>query len=182
MENDDDEVCKCGDPSSHHFECALYCGFPPCHDKLVKLPKCEHRLHEECLDQLLFTRLSKCPLCRSSIDQWRRTHHYHRIEEEIADAFRADTDLALRLSKEMFEEEERQRKALEKKKAKKTASESSERTRERDRDRDRNRNRSSNRSEENSASSEPRNRRNRRNRIRTFLNRARSRSRSRHRR
>ena len=76
-----------------HSTCSLWlCSFPL---PQVKLPKCDHYLHEECLEQLLYTRLSKCPLCRSSVDQWRRSKHYHHIEEEIAQAFRADTDLGM---------------------------------------------------------------------------------------
>lgn len=101
---DDDEKCKCGDTSKHEFECALYCGQFPCADKLIKLPKCDHRLHDNCLQQLLFTRMSSCPLCRSSINLWRTTKHYDQIEKEIEKQFDLDTAEAIRLSQEVYQQ------------------------------------------------------------------------------
>ena len=64
----------------------------PCEDELIKFPKCSHFIHQGCLENLLYTRLSKCPLCRSSIDEWRRAKHYAKIEKEIADKFADDTE------------------------------------------------------------------------------------------
>ena len=103
LDNNNNNKCPCGDPKSHEYDCSLYCGQFPCQDKLVKLPNCIHRIHEKCLDSLLFTRLSKCPLCRSSIDCWRKTKHYQKIEKEISKQFQLDTQEAIRLSQEMYQ-------------------------------------------------------------------------------
>ena len=98
------EICPCGDPTSHKYECSLYCGMFTCEDEMVKLPKCDHRIHQQCLESLLYTRLSSCPLCRSSINSIRTSKHYQKIEREIALQFQSDTELAIRLSREMFQQ------------------------------------------------------------------------------
>eukprot|EP01084_Bolivina_argentea_P155857 271593_1 len=142
QEQDDDELCRCGDPNSHKDECSLYCGLAPCHDKLVKFPKCSHYIHETCLEQLLCTRMSKCPLCRSSIDSWRRSCHYQQIEEEISNRFQSDTEQAILLSQKMYDQEQRKQKAAKR--------ESRSGTRDRDESEGRNRERSRSRERDNS--------------------------------
>lgn len=97
------DLCPCGDPLNHKNSCSLYCGMYPCEDDMVKLPQCQHFMHQQCLEQLLYTRMSSCPLCRSSINSLRTHKHYQVIEKEIRARFQSDTDRAIRLSLQLLQ-------------------------------------------------------------------------------
>ena len=97
------EICPCGDPLNNHKQsCSLYCGMYPCEDDMVKLPQCQHFMHQQCLERLLYIRLSCCPLCRSSINTIRTSKHYQVIEKEISLTFQNDTQQAIRLSLQLI--------------------------------------------------------------------------------
>jgi hypothetical protein len=77
--------------------CALNCGDNRKED-LTKLPSCDHEMHSECLEGLLNTRNSTCPLCRSSIESLRRNEHFTEIDKEIEEAWQADLARAMAMS------------------------------------------------------------------------------------
>ena len=77
--------------------CALNCG-EHSREGLVKLPSCDHEMHEECLNGLLLTRASCCPLCRSSIESLRTSAHYSEIDKEIEESWQADLARAMAMS------------------------------------------------------------------------------------
>mmetsp|Transcript_40547 Transcript_40547/g.50006 ORF Transcript_40547/g.50006 Transcript_40547/m.50006 type:complete len:226 (-) Transcript_40547:99-776(-) len=90
--------CLCGKPETHEYECMLNCGEPPCFDKIVTLPNCTHKLHQKCVDKLLYTRLGCCPICRSSINEWREDEHWNEIDTQIDNIFEDETQQAIQMS------------------------------------------------------------------------------------
>merc|ERR1719231_1015765 len=94
-------ICYCKKPETHKnidTNCAANCGEPECFDKMSELPNCQHKMHDKCIDKLLFTRLSCCPICRSSVNTWRTSKHYAVIDREINNTFEDDTERAIRQS------------------------------------------------------------------------------------
>ena len=83
--------------------CSLNCGDNTA-ENLVKLPNCEHEMHVDCLEGLLCTRSSTCPLCRASIECLRKNHHFTKIDQEIEAAWAADLARAMAASSETTEE------------------------------------------------------------------------------
>lgn len=77
--------------------CALNCGDNSV-DTLVKLPACEHKMHQACLEGLLKTRASACPLCRASLENLRTQQHFAVIDREIENQLEADIAAAIAAS------------------------------------------------------------------------------------
>jgi hypothetical protein len=77
--------------------CSLNCGDNSRED-LVQLPSCDHEMHAECLEGLLLTRASTCPLCRSSIESLRTSLHYAEIDREIEESWQVDLARAIEMS------------------------------------------------------------------------------------
>ena len=80
--------------------CSLNCG--DCSEEdLVQLPECSHMMHKACLEGLLSTRASSCPICRSSIESLRRDDHFAKIDAEIEEQWEADLAAALAQSMQL---------------------------------------------------------------------------------
>jgi hypothetical protein len=88
--------------------CALNCGDTSKGGSggLTKLPACEHEMHADCLEGLLNTRGSSCPMCRSSIESLRTSKHFTNIDKEIEDSWQQDLARAIAMSEAAAKAEE----------------------------------------------------------------------------
>merc|ERR1712039_252296 len=77
-------------------ECSVYCGDEDCSN--LTCLDCGHWAHPECLDHLLRTHGSSCPLCKASIDHLRTDAHYDAIDEYIEEQYQEDLEAAIAAS------------------------------------------------------------------------------------